>query len=105
MWAILAAAEALPSWKDLGVLGVIALALMVGAGLVYKYGVLPERKRAEDERARADAERGKLDALSERLLPLVAQLPATLTEFVTEARGLMGEIRLFVGQQRPPWGR
>lgn len=50
-------------WEQLSQLGVIALAVITGAGLVYRYVVLPDRKRAE---AAAEVERKRTEAAEER---------------------------------------
>jgi Tfp pilus assembly protein PilO len=48
-------------WDQLAQLGVIALAVITGAALVYRYVVLPERERAKQDRvellARVEMER------------------------------------------------
>lgn len=44
-----------PDVSGLWGLGVIAVALVVGAGLTYRYVAVPERNRADKAEARADA--------------------------------------------------
>jgi hypothetical protein len=44
-----------PDVSGLWGLGVIAVALVVGAGLTYRYVAVPERARADKAEARADA--------------------------------------------------
>lgn len=50
-------------WDQLSQLGVIALALVTGLGLEYRYVVVPDRKRAETA---AEVERKRTDAAEER---------------------------------------
>lgn len=50
-----------PGWGDLAVLGTYALAMIVGAGAVYKFGVLPEREQTKLERDRTDQERKRAE--------------------------------------------
>lgn len=59
VFGVLAQSGADPSFADLQSLGVIALALIVGAAAVYRWGVLPERKRTEQERADRVAAEGR----------------------------------------------
>ncbi len=46
-----------PGWGDLAVLGTYALAMIVGAGGVYRFQVLHERKQTAMERVRTEQER------------------------------------------------
>jgi uncharacterized protein HemX len=46
-----------PGWGDLAVLGTYALAMIVGAGGVYRFQVLHERRQTEQERERTETER------------------------------------------------
>lgn len=50
-----------PGWGDLAVLGTYALAMIVGAGAVYRFGVLPEREQTKLERGRTDQERKRAE--------------------------------------------
>lgn len=73
-WLVSLAAEAAaPSWGDLAQLGVIALAMIVGAAGSYKFQVLHERETTAAERLRADkAEadgRELRDALMKETIP------------------------------------
>lgn len=52
---LLAQEAGAPDVSGLWGLGVIAVALVVGAGLTYRYVALPERTRADKAEARADA--------------------------------------------------
>lgn len=63
-WLVLAAET--PGWGELGVLGVIALAMIVGAYGVYKFGLLHERERAD--KLEADG-RELRDALMKEMIP------------------------------------
>lgn len=67
-----------PGFTDLKSLGVIALALIVGAAGVYRWGVLPERKRTEVERtdrvAAETRERTVLVQSAEKVHEAVADL-------------------------------
>ncbi|HET7486828.1 MAG TPA: hypothetical protein VFJ85_02800 [Acidimicrobiales bacterium] len=67
MWRLLA--DTAPSLGDVRALGLLAFALMVGAAAVYRWGVEPERRRADRleaqlERANAAMQewRASLDA-------------------------------------------
>lgn len=69
--------------------GVIAGALVFGAGLQYRYGTLPERARAERAEARADKESAEktdayratlpalasAEALADRVLAVIPEVP------------------------------
>jgi uncharacterized protein HemX len=55
----LLAADVQPGWGELAVLGTYALAMIVGAGGVYRFQVLHERKQTEQERLRTEVERGE----------------------------------------------
>ncbi len=66
-----------PGWGDLAVLGTYALAMLVGAGAVYKFGVLYERSQTALERARTEVERGERKEAESRERKLAeAALPA-----------------------------
>lgn len=75
VWLLADAAQ--PGWGDLAVLGTYALAMIVGAGGVYRFQVLHERKQTEAERLRTEqerAERKEAEARERKLAEVV--LPA-----------------------------
>lgn len=72
-WIVLLAQAAPVTWSDLAQLGVIALAAFAGAGAVYHFGVLPERKRYEDERAERIQAQAQWREAYELTTPALAQ--------------------------------
>ena len=48
-----------PTWNQLAALGTYALAMIVGASGVYRFGVMPERASTARERERGDQERAE----------------------------------------------
>ncbi len=66
-----------PGWGDLAVLGTYALAMIVGAGGVYRFQVLHERKQTALERERTEQERAERREAEARERKLAeAALPA-----------------------------
>lgn len=83
-----------PQLGDLWGLGVVAVALIVGAWLTYKFVVLPERARSEQERtdrlAAEERERRLRDATEERVLPQafeMARVAAAMVEVLKTRKG------------------
>lgn len=79
---VLLTQEVSPSVGDLRSLGVIAFALIVGAGLTYRYTTLPERSRADRaetrEAAAIEREREAYQVVTPPLVQLTSVLPAVL---------------------------
>lgn len=81
MW-ILAQAEPLVPGGIAG-LGVIAVALLVGISMTYRWGVLPERTRAD----RLEVENAKLNAVTiERVVPALVSATELLAEINRERK-------------------
>ena len=75
-----------PQLGDLWGLGVVAVALIVGAWLTFRFVVLPERARADQERvdrlAAEERERRVRDATEERVLPQAFEMTRLARELV-----------------------
>lgn len=75
-----------PQLGDLWGLGVVAVALVVGAWLTYKFVVIPERARTDQERvdrmAAEERERRLRDATEERVLPQAFEMTRLAAEMV-----------------------
>jgi hypothetical protein len=77
-----------PSWGDLAQLGVIALAMIVGALGTYRGVVVPERANTERERQRAEA--AESDAREVRDVFIREIVPATTLQTDRSAKLLEG---------------
>lgn len=79
---VLLAQEVSPSSDDIWRLGVIAVALLVGAAVTYRYTTLPERARAdraEDRESMSQArEREAYQVTTPALTQITTVLPAVL---------------------------
>lgn len=72
-FVVLLAQTSPPTGDDLWRLGVIAVAMLVGAAVTYRYTTLPERDRASKAELRAEAsEAREREALKSTLPALVA---------------------------------
>lgn len=83
--AVVLADAAAPGWGELARLGVIALAMVVGAGGAYKFQVVHERAQTAKEEARAVAAEAKYDRLMEAFMgdlsPAMLKLTSASEEF------------------------
>lgn len=77
-----------PSWGDLAQLGVIALAMIVGALGTYRGVVVPERANTERERKRAEG--AEADAREVRDVFIREIVPATTLQTDRSAKLLEG---------------
>jgi hypothetical protein len=96
VWLVVAATQ--PGWGELAVLGTYALAMIVGAGAVYRFQVLHERTQTAQERTRTEqerAERKEAEARERKLAEVV--LPAL--QEANRAMDLWGRM-VERGQQR-----
>lgn len=76
--AVLAAQEVVPSSGDLWRLGVIAVALMVGAAVTYRYTTLPERDARKAEVAERIAAQEREREAFQVTIPALTQITNTL---------------------------
>lgn len=77
-WAALLAQEVVPTSSDLWRLGVIAVALLVGAAVTYRYTTLPERERAKAETAERIAAQEREREAFQVTIPALTQITTTL---------------------------
>jgi hypothetical protein len=70
------------TWDQLGQLGVIALALVVGAGIAYRYVVLPLRAQLGEERIERIAAQDREREAYKITTPVVLTTNATLDRVV-----------------------
>ncbi len=76
--AVLFAQEVAPTSVDLWRLGVIAVAMLVGAAVAYRYTTLPERERAKAETAERIAAQEREREAFQVTIPALTQITTTL---------------------------
>ena len=94
---VLAQANPAPGGEDLWRLGVIAVAMVFGAALTYRYTTLPERVRAERAEKRADAAEAERVEAYKITLPLVASSNDLAQRVLTAMSG----VEALVSPKRP----
>jgi hypothetical protein len=77
-----------PGWEQVKSLGLPAMALIIGAAAVYRWGVMPLSKRLDEEIR-------KRDELTTQILPVLSTMPTLLADVVRESNALVQEWRLF----------
>lgn len=83
---VLLAQEVSPSTGDLWRLGVIAVAMLVGAAVTYRYTTLPERARADRAEAREAASQEREREAYQVTVPPLTQLTTTLPAVIDALR-------------------
>jgi hypothetical protein len=76
--AVLLAQEVAPTSGDIWRLGVIAVAMLVGAAVAYRYTTLPERARADRAEAREAASQEREREAFQVTIPALTQITTTL---------------------------
>ena len=76
--AVLLAQEVAPTSGDIWRLGVIAVAMLVGAAVTYRYTTLPERERAKAETAERIAAQEREREAFRVTIPALTQITTTL---------------------------